>query len=206
MKIETFVIGIIGTNCYVVINEETKEAVVIDPGESPDYFINHIKNTGLDLKAILLTHGHFDHILGLPGFLQEFDVPVYAHEEEMALLADATLNASNSYTQGYVYTDATAIKDGEVLQLAGMQFEVIYTPGHTMGGVCYYVKEEKTLFSGDTLFLGSVGRSDFPTGNEEMLKCSIREKLLVLPEDVAVYPGHMAVTTIEYERKHNPYA
>jgi Zn-dependent hydrolases, including glyoxylases len=206
MKIETFVIGMISTNCYLLINEETKEAVVIDPGAAPDYFIQHIKDAGLDLKAILLTHGHFDHILGLPEFLQEFDVPVYAHEEERTLLADANLNASNHYRKSYEYTDAIALKDEEVLQLAGMQFQVIHTPGHTRGGVCYYVEEAKALFSGDTLFLGSVGRADLPTGDEETLKKAIREKLLVLPEDVSVYPGHADSTTIAYEKKHNPYA
>lgn len=206
MKIETFVIGMVSTNCYLVINEETKEAVVIDLGGSPDYFINHIKSEGLTIRAVLLTHGHFDHILGLSDFLQEFEVPVYAHQEEMVLLADATLNASKSYTKGYVYTDAIATQDGEVLQLAGMHFQVIHTPGHTRGCVCYYVEEEKTLFSGDTLFLGSVGRTDLPTGDEGTLKNAIREKLLVLPEDVKVYPGHMDSTTIAYERKHNPYA
>ena len=205
MKIETFVIGVMRTNCYLLINEDTKEAVVIDPGASPDYFLNHIKEQGLDLKAILLTHGHFDHILGLPSFLQEFDVPVYAHEKEVSLLADATLNISKAYKKEYAFTDAIALKDGDMLEIGGMCYKVIHTPGHTGGGVCYYAEDEKKLFSGDTLFLGSVGRTDLPTSDEAALKHSVREKLLVLPEDVDVYPGHADATTIAYERKYNPY-
>jgi len=206
MKIETFVIGMVSTNCYLVINEETKETVVIDLGGSPDYFINHIKNEGLTVRAVLLTHGHFDHILGLPDFLKEFDVPVYAHQDELPLLADASLNLSASYTKGYTFTDVIAIQDEEVLQLAGMQFKAIHTAGHTNGGVCYYVEEEQVLFSGDTLFRASVGRSDFPTGDEAKLRCSVKEKLLTLPENVQVYSGHMEMTSIAYEKKHNPYA
>ena len=206
MKIETFVIGIGSVNCYLVINEKTKEVVIIDPGDAPEYLINHINKEGLEVKAILLTHGHFDHILGLPGFMAEFKVPVYAHEEEFKLLADDELNVSRRVNRSYEFNDAEAVEDGDVLELAGMKFIVIHTPGHTSGCVSYYIAKEQVLFSGDTLFLGSVGRSDFVTSNTEDLKKSIKEKLLILAEDTKVYPGHAGVTSIEYERKRNPYA
>lgn len=205
VKIEKFVIGIISTNCYLVINDDKKEAVVIDPGACPGYFADHIRSEGLTIKAVLLTHGHFDHILGLGKFLKEFDVPVYAHEAEKVLLTDGRVNGSRSYTAGYEFHNAVYVKDGDKLGLAGMEFEVLHTPGHTCGGVCYYVQKAGVLFSGDTLFQNSIGRTDMETGDTAALINSIREKLLVLPEDTVVYPGHMGETTIVHEKHNNPY-
>lgn len=205
MKIETFVIGMIGTNCYLVSNTDTQECVLIDPAVYSPEITGHIRRERLVLKAILLTHGHFDHIMGIDGFLKDFDVPVYAHKEEQALLQDASMNASADYGRSYTYQGASYVEDGQALDLAGMRFQVLYTPGHTIGGCCYYVEEEHVLFSGDTLFCSSVGRSDFPTGNGRELLDSIRKKLMVLPEETAVYPGHMEKTSIGYEKRCNPY-
>lgn len=205
MKIETFVIGMIGTNCYLVSNTDRGECVLIDPAVYSPGITGRIQEEGLALKAILLTHGHFDHIMGIDGFLKEFDVPVYAHKEEQALLQDAVLNASADYGRSYIYQGASYVEDGQALDLAGMRFQVFYTPGHTIGGCCYYVEEEHVLFSGDTLFRASVGRSDLPTGNGRELLDSIRKKLMVLPEETAVYPGHMEKTSIGYEKHYNPY-
>lgn len=205
MKIEKFVIGMLGTNCYIVENEETRECFLIDPAACPPEMTAHIRQKGLHVQAILLTHGHFDHIMGIDGFLKEFPVPVYAHEEEKALLNDAELNASAEYAAGYTFSGAEYLKDGQVLELAGMKIQVLYTPGHTIGGCCYYIQEEGVLFSGDTLFYGSTGRTDFPTGSQSRLIRSIREKLLVLPDETKVYPGHMSETSIGFERMYNPY-
>lgn len=205
MKVEKFVTGIISTNCYLAINEETKQAVIIDPAAAPSYLINHIKSEGLTIEAILLTHGHFDHIMGIDGFLQEFKVPVYVQEEDEELLADPVMNHSSVYTNGYTFAGAQHLKDGTHLQLAGYDFAVLHTPGHTPGGVCYYVASEKILFSGDTLFQASVGRTDFPKSSTADLIRGIKEKLLVLPEEVLVYPGHMGETTIGYEKANNPF-
>lgn len=205
MKVEKFVTGIISTNCYLAINEETKQAVVIDPAACPSYLMGHIKSEGLDIQAILLTHGHFDHIMGIDGFLQEFDVPVYVHEADGQLMTDAGLNQSGIYTAGYTYDGARYIQDGQILETAGFKFKVLHTPGHTPGGVCYYAEDEKILFSGDTLFQNSVGRTDFPLSSMSDLIRGIKEKLLVLPDEVIVYPGHMGETTIGYEKSCNPF-
>ncbi len=205
MRLEKFVIGIVSTNCYVGINEATKECFIVDPGYFQTEIVDFIKTQGLTVRAILLTHGHFDHIMGIDGFLKEFSVPVYAHEEEKALLENAAYNASSMYGDGYTFTKAVYVQDGQVLEIAGMRITVIYTPGHTIGGCCYYLEEEQTLFSGDTLFQESIGRTDLPTGSAAKLVRSVKEKLLVLPETVKVYPGHEEMTTIEMERKYNPF-
>ena len=205
MKIEKFVTGIISTNCYLVINEETKQTVVIDPAACPSYLMGHIKSEGLQVEAILLTHGHFDHIMGIGDLRREFPVPVYAHEGDWETLLDPSLNLSISYTDGYTFDGATYVRDGQTLELAGASFQVIHTPGHTPGGVCYYLENEKVLFSGDTLFQNSVVRTDFPNSSMSDLIRSLREKVMALPDDVKVYPGHMGETTIGHERKHNPF-
>lgn len=205
MKIERFIIGMVSTNCYVVTNEETKECFMIDPGTFRPEIVSYVRSEGLTLKAILLTHGHFDHIMGIDGFLKEFPVPVYAHEEEKRLLENSRYNASEMYGDGYTFTSAVYVTDGQILNVAGMKIRVIYTPGHTIGGCCYYLEDEQVLFSGDTLFQESIGRTDLPTGSASALVRSVREKLLVLPEAVKVYPGHEEMTTIEIERKYNPF-
>ncbi len=205
MKIEKFVTGIISTNCYLVINEETKQTVVIDPAACPSYLMGHMKSEGLQVEAILLTHGHFDHIMGIDDLRREFPVPVYVHEGDRETLLDPALNLSSSYTNGYTFDGADYIRDGQRLELAGFSFQVIHTPGHTPGGVCYYLESEGVLFSGDTLFQNSVGRTDFPNSSMSDLIRSIREKVMKLPDDVKVYPGHMGETTIGHERKYNPF-
>ncbi len=205
MKIEKFVTGIISTNCYLVINEETKQTVVIDPAACPSYLVGHMKSEGLQVVAILLTHGHFDHIMGIDELRREFPVPVYVQEGDRETLLDPALNLSSSYTDGYTFEGADYIRDGQRLELAGFSFQVIHTPGHTPGGVCYYLESEGVLFSGDTLFRNSVGRTDFPNSSMSDLLRSLREKVMELPDDVKVYPGHMGETTIGHERKYNPF-
>ena len=205
MKVEKFVTGIISTNCYLVINEDTKQAVVIDPAACPSYLMSHIKSEGLKIEAILLTHGHFDHIMGIDGFLSEFDVPVYVHEDDADAMEDPVLNQSSTYTSGYTFGKARYLRDHQTLELVGYTFQVIHTPGHTKGGCCYYVASEDVLFSGDTLFQNSVGRTDFVNSSTSDLVHSVREKLFLLPDDTMVYPGHMGETKIGHEKKYNPY-
>lgn len=206
MKVGKFVLGPVATNCYIGINGKTNECFIVDPATCPPEFVNYIKNAGLTVKAVLLTHGHFDHIMGLDALLAEFRVPVYAHEAERELLESEQLNSSVSMLgQPYSFSGAEYVTNRQNLKTAGFEIQVIYTPGHTIGGCCYYIPEEKALFSGDTLFHGSVGRTDLPTGSMGQLVNSIRDRLFVLPDDTKVYPGHMEETTIGYEKKYNPF-
>ena len=206
MKVGKFVLGPVATNCYIGINEETKECFIVDPATCPPEFVSYIKNAGLTVKAVLLTHGHFDHIMGLDALLKEFSVPVYAHEAEREVLESEQLNSSASMLgQPYSFSGADYVTNRQELRIAGFEILVIYTPGHTIGGCCYYIEKEKALFSGDTLFYGSVGRTDLPTGSMGQLVSSVRDRLFVLPDDTQVYPGHMEETTIGYEKKYNPF-
>ena len=206
MKIKKYVVGMIGTNCYLVINEETKESVMVDPGAYPAKVKNAVKEQGLKLKAVLLTHAHFDHIMGLSDVMEDVKVPVYVEEADLPMMTDGESNLSSTYVRGgYRFEEAVPVSDGQQLEIAGFLFRVIHTPGHTPGGCCYYMEQEGVLFSGDTLFQTSVGRSDFPGGSASALVRSVKEKLLVLPEETHVYPGHMEETTIGYEKLHNPF-
>lgn len=206
MKIDRFVIGPVGTNCYIVRNDDTDECFVTDPAACPPELVGHIRREGLNVKAVLLTHGHFDHIMGLDDFLKEFPVPVYAFSEEKPLLESAELNSSlGMFGRPYTFSGAEYVSDGQILHIAGFEIRVIHTPGHTAGGCCYYIPAENVLISGDTLFRASVGRTDLPTGSMGDLVRSVREKLFVLPEETKVYPGHMEETTIGYEKKYNPF-
>lgn len=206
MKVDIIVTGIISTNCYLVWDEETKEGVIVDPAAAPRKLISYIDEQGIQLKAILLTHAHFDHIMGIDKLIQLYGkMPVYVEEEDLELLHTPQLNESTVYTAGYSYAGGDVIHDGDVFHLLGRDFKVIHTPGHTAGGVCYYVAEENILFSGDTLFCCSVGRSDFATSSTSALIRSIKEKLFLLPDETVVYPGHMGATTIGNEKVNNPF-
>ena len=206
MRIERFIVGMVGTNCYVVSNEETLECFLIDPGAYSDKMITYIRENALKPRAILLTHGHFDHIMGIDKVIDRYgEMPVYVEESDLELLHTPSMNESTVYTNGYSYPGGDVIHDGDVLHLIGEDFRVIHTPGHTQGGVCYYVEKEGVLFSGDTLFCCSVGRSDFATSSTSALIRSIKEKLFLLPDETKVFPGHMGATTIGNEKVNNPY-
>lgn len=203
--IKMMVLGPVETNCYFYINKDTKEVVVIDPADRAQKIIDWLNSERLKPTAILLTHGHFDHIMAVDGLKREYDIPVYASKDEVQVLENPQLNAS-TMMGAYVSLKADELfADGDVLELAGAKFKVISTPGHTIGSVCFYIEEEKILISGDTLFEASVGRSDFPTGSSRQLIDSIKTRLFVLPEDTSVFPGHGGTTSIAYEKTHNPF-
>lgn len=204
MNIKTLHLGALNANCYIV-QTAPQQCIAVDIGGTPRMVIEYLKMTGLKLTKILLTHGHFDHIMGVDGFLKEFSIPVYVHEDDRDAMNDARLNQSRTYTSGYTFSDAVYVKDQEILKLAGYDMEVIHTPGHTMGCCCYYIASEDVLFSGDTLFQNSVGRTDFENSSTSALVRSVRERLFVLPDDTHVYPGHSGETMIGYEKTHNPY-
>lgn len=204
--IKKLVLGLVSTNCYIVSNTETKEAIVIDPADNAQMIIDYMKENSMECKAILLTHGHFDHMLAACELANTFQVDIYAHEEEKELLMNPELNLSVGMGMRQVSFEPTkVVRDGDELQLAQFCIQVYYTPGHTKGGVCYNFVEEKCLFSGDTLFLESVGRTDLPTGNVATLLHSIKSKLMTLEDDIKVYPGHGPSTSIGYEKENNPY-
>jgi glyoxylase-like metal-dependent hydrolase (beta-lactamase superfamily II) len=205
MEIHHITLGPVQTNCYIVGNEETKEAVIIDPADEGAYLAKRVHSLGYDLKAILLTHGHFDHMTGAEALKEASGAEIYCSQEEAKLMADPKLNCGGMAGQKVSLTPDHFFADGEKLTFAGITFEVLFTPGHTSGGVCFYVEKEKVVFSGDTLFQESVGRTDLPTGNGRRLIKSIQEKLMPLADDVVVYPGHGEETTIGYERQHNYY-
>lgn len=206
MNIDVLVVGMVQTNCYIVTNESTKDIIIIDPGDEPEKVIEAVKEKGGNVRGILLTHGHFDHIYGVPDLRKEFHVKVYAGKEEEALLMNPAWNCS-SMGRGDISIKADEyVKDKDELHLGSFHIQVIYTPGHTKGCVCYYLEEEAALFSGDTLFFESIGRTDLPTGNSHCIIESVKEKLLPLPQQTRVYPGHGASTSIAYEKKNNPYA
>ena len=203
LAIRMMVLGPVQTNCFFLINEDTKEVLIIDPADRAQKIIEWINSEGLKPVAILLTHGHFDHIMGMAGVKNEYHIPVYASKDEVEVLANPQLNVSTMMGAYISLTADELFADGDVLELAGMKLKVISTPGHTIGSVCFYMEEEKVLISGDTLFEASVGRSDFPTGSSRQLIESIKTRLFVLPDDTDVFPGHGGTTSIAYEKAHS---
>lgn len=178
---------------------------MVDPGDQAQLIEKQIEKTGAKPVAILLTHGHFDHAGAAEELADKYQISIYAHEAERETLEDPGLNLCGMIGAHKVYHADIFVKDEEVLNLAGFSIRVFFTPGHTIGGCCYYIADEKILFSGDTLFQESVGRTDFPRGSASDLIRAIREKLMPLPDDVTVYTGHDESTLIGYERMHNPY-
>lgn len=205
IKIGRMVVGAVQTNCYFLQNADTNEVIVIDPGDKGKRIYEELTGRGYRIKAVLLTHGHFDHVMGVDDIRKLADVLVYLGEHEDKLIRSADLNVSAMFGTPYTTKADKLVKDGEVIELAGMNIKVIHTPGHTCGSVSYYLEKEGILICGDTLFLESVGRTDFPTSSAAELKDSIREKLFTLPDEVYVYPGHGPTTTIEHEKINNPF-
>lgn len=205
MRMARLMVGAIATNCYIVSDENTKKAFIVDPGGSPEKIKNKVAEAALTVEAILLTHGHFDHVMAVDELRDYYGVKVYLGEAEREVIADPQLNVSAMFGTPMATTADVFVRDGEVLQIAGFQIQVLATPGHTKGGVCYYLKEQGVAFSGDTIFQCSVGRTDFPGGSQGELSCSIREKLFVLPEDTQLFPGHGDSTVVSYEKKCNPF-
>lgn len=206
MEITKYVVGPVMTNCYFVANKDTKEALIVDPGDEANLLIDRITLSELKPVAILLTHGHFDHVGAVSELKDEFGIPVYVGEHEMDTIKDPHINRSGFFDRvPTVYSADIPLKDDEVIELAGFKIKVLFTPGHTPGGVCYYFPDENVLFSGDTLFYNSVGRTDFLLSSGEALIKGIKEKLMTLDDSVIVLTGHDASTTIGEERMHNPY-
>ena len=218
IRIENIVLGMCATNCYAVFDGgaktpggyvddgQLKEAVIIDPAADAACIEAMIARYKLRPVAVLLTHGHFDHLLAADAVRKRYGIKVYAGNEERSVMNSSSSNLSLPFTgEGMTLEADEYFKPGEELDFAGFRIGTIPVPGHTIGSVCYYFEEQKVLFSGDTLFAGSVGRSDFPTGNAGQLIRAIKSELMSLPDDVKVYPGHGESTTIGCERVNNPF-
>ncbi|MEK7376394.1 MAG: MBL fold metallo-hydrolase [Candidatus Margulisiibacteriota bacterium] len=201
MKIKTIVVGAIATNCYIVRDENSKEAFLIDPGDEQDKISAWLKELKLDIKCVILTHGHFDHVTALPNIEDLRGVPVYMHKDDLFLVTGAVPKFAGLF--GYRAASLESLNylnDLQQIKIGDMALKIIHTPGHTPGGICVYLEKEKALFTGDTLFFGDHGRVDLPASSGKMMLDSLK-RLLQLPDDVAVYPGHGRSTTIGNERK-----
>ncbi len=201
MEIKSVLVSEAYTNCYLVKNEETNEGFIIDPGGSALKISRCVEQMGMKPKAILLTHGHFDHIGAVDELKERYSIKVYVSEEESKFMQNYNNNLSVFFGEGMIVKPDITIRDGEDLEIAGIKMKFILTPGHTPGSGCFYVEDEGVLFSGDTLFCMSRGRTDFPGGSEREIIDSIRNKLLVLPGETVVLAGHNEQTTIENEKR-----
>ncbi len=210
MKIETLIVGPLSVCCYIVYDEATQEGVIIDPGDKDPRILQKILDLNLKIKYILGTHGHPDHILGADYLRKDLKIPFLLHREDEKFFR----NLENFWTfkvWGFPENpsaDAT-FEEGTTFLLGKLALEVIHTPGHSPGSVCFYERKEQVLFTGDTLFVEGIGRADLPGGSYPRMMKSIKEKLLILPEDTVIYPGHnygsKPVSTIGYEKKYNPF-
>ena len=206
-KLKICQVGHIHTNCYILYRETEKKAVIVDPGADGAEILSLCGKLSLTPEAILLTHGHFDHILAVKEIQKEFPrIKLYAGEDERETLQNPGVNYSTVVGAALSLQADQWVTDGEHLSIGDMKFTVIFTPGHTSGSVCYLVEGEDVLISGDTLFLESYGRTDMPGGSYDLIVKSITKKLFLLPEHTLVYPGHGDFTTIGYEKRNNPVA
>jgi len=203
MKIKTLQVGPVQTNCYIAYDEASLEGFIVDPGDDAIAIMAEVGRLGLDIKAILVTHGHFDHIAAVDKLREALEAPSYASKLDAEICASDALNCSTIGTGVAISCVIDKfLADGEVLDLGFVHITAMLLPGHTHGQMAYYMPEHKLVFTGDNLFKGSYGRHDLPTANFEQLKVSLK-RLFALPADVAALPGHGASTTIGYEAKHN---
>lgn len=195
--------GILRANCYVVFDELTRQAAVIDPGGDADKILAKCEENKLEVKAILLTHGHGDHVAGVADIKEATRAEIMMNKADDYLVHGGNQKLIPILSRMKVFELDRNIEDGDIIKLGDMEIEVIGTPGHTPGGVCFRIGD--AVFSGDTLFRGSVGRTDLEGGSMETLLLSLRQKLCMLPDSTMVYPGHEGSTTIGEERKFNPF-
>ena len=206
MKITCMPSGPLGVNTYLVVDEETKEGFIVDPGGYNPKLTKKVSDEGIEIKYIVLTHGHADHISGVNEHLDDFpDAKVVVHTNEKPMLEDPRENQSLMFGSAQTVKGDIFVNDGDELEVGDLKLKFIFTPGHTPGGMCIYVESEDVLFSGDTLFRQSIGRTDFPGGSFRDLADAVHTKLFILPDQTVVLPGHMGQTSIGFEKENNPF-
>jgi glyoxylase-like metal-dependent hydrolase (beta-lactamase superfamily II) len=206
MKLETLVVGPFEVNCYLYYNEQNGDGVIIDPGADETRIAQMIEQAGITPKAILLTHGHGDHIAAVEAVKSRWDPLLYIGAGEEELLRSPSANVSALVGHPIVAPDPDVVlSDEQVITIGSIMLRVLATPGHSPGGVCYLDERQNRLFCGDTLFYGSIGRTDLPGGSLEVLLESIRLKILPLPDQIVCLPGHGPQTTVGAERVNNPF-
>jgi hydroxyacylglutathione hydrolase len=205
LEVRQLTVGPIAENCFIVRKEGSDRALVVDPGEEPERILAEIEQAGAAVEAILITHCHFDHVGAVAPLARATGAPVYVPEIEVPVLADIMSFTMPGFGPYESYQADEVVKGGEALELAGLTLDVLFTPGHSPGHVTYAVRDEETIFSGDVLFQGSVGRVDLPGGDGPTLLRSIQALLDTHSAETTVYPGHMGATTLGAERATNPF-
>ena len=203
LRVDCMELGMLPTNTYILWNADTLDCIVIDPSDGFGRLDARLKEKNLHPTAVYITHGHDDHIGSVNELKRKYGILVYIMKEEEEVIISIPYNLSGAMGHPRVTEPDMFFLDGQTLPVLGTEMTALLTPGHTVGGGCYYFPEEGIVFSGDTLFAGSVGRTDFPGGNMRQLLASIQEKLMTLPDDTVVYPGHGPETTIGEERRNN---
>jgi len=208
MKIDRLILGAYQTNCYILrASEAVKDCLIIDTGLEAGELVNFLEVHKLNPVAVVLTHGHADHITGLAALRSRFpNIKVYIHKLDAEMLTETDSNMFAFVKQPFSVESADfLIEESNAIEEAGINLDVLHTPGHTPGGISLYSKDDGIVFVGDTLFADSVGRTDMPGGSATQLLKSIKEKLCILPNETVVYPGHGPITTIAQEKAHNPF-
>ncbi|MDP4145558.1 MAG: MBL fold metallo-hydrolase [Bacillota bacterium] len=217
MIIKVIPVGPLEVNCYVLMDEETKETLILDPGGDASKITKAVEDLNGQVKLILFTHGHIDHIGAAAELKSKYNVPIYINEKDDKLIAEGIVVYSSLYQDGAIdknlFIDGNCafgdkasnihVEDNQIIKLGSLEMKCLETPGHTPGGMCFIV--DKYVFTGDTLFQSSIGRTDFPGGDFSTLISSIKDKLMPLQDDVTVFPGHGPKSSIGFERKNNPY-
>jgi glyoxylase-like metal-dependent hydrolase (beta-lactamase superfamily II) len=205
LMVRGIVVGVFQENCWVIGSRRTREGIVIDPGDEPEKILDLARDMGLNVKLIISSHAHVDHIMGVRGVQERTGAPFLLHPDDLGIARGMPRSAARflGYELPPAPEPSAPLADGDTVEVDGMQLQVIHTPGHTPGSVSYYT--EGLLFSGDTLFRGSIGRTDMPGGDYGQIMRSIMGKLLTLPDETIVLPGHMQETRIDFERQANPF-
>jgi len=204
LQVEPLIVGPLMSNCYIVWDEKVKQGAIIDPGDDADNILKVVKELGVEIKYILATHGHFDHVGGVASLRQNLNAEFLAHEKDFFFIEDGK-NAANRWNVDIEQPPKPDrfIEDGEKIKVGGFELEVLHTPGHSPGGISFL--NDRMVFCGDTLFQGNIGRTDFRQGSFKELANSIKTKLYTLPDDTICYTGHGPVTTIGDEKKYNAF-